>query len=656
MREKLLPQLACLTLIACLIPSSAFAKDDWLPIAPEDLVLKDNPASPGAKAMILYREVERDDKIGFASEYVRLKVFTEAGRSYGDVKIAFDRSGFNVESVRGRTIHPDGSVVPFTGQVFESAIAKLGNSFHVSSKAFTMPDVTPGSVIEYKYVLRWEAMDPSTHMYTYFPVDEIDVQQELFQRTLKLRLKPNDENIFSHFTSWYKLPPGAQVEEDKNSHMLTLSLSNLAAVEREVFMPPVSEVHARVLVFYSASNAMDAPTYWKDHGKQWYSSIDSFEKKGPASKVLGGVISSSDSPEAKLRKIYEYVQTFENLSYEFARSEKENKALNRRENKTVEDVLSNKYGYSTDLNYTFAALARAAGFDATILRVANRERLAFHKEWPSLSQLSHTIVLVHNGANALYLDPGSAYCPFGTIPWQYTNVSGMQVDKNAPTWVSIPLPAGPVGTVKRRAKMVLGIDGSLSGTVEVTFTGEDAFLRRVEAREEDEIARKKSMEELLQEWLPLKADIKLENVNDWKNASLPLIASYKIKIPGYASATGRRILLPSTLFAGSYRNPFLPEHRMHDIYMDYTYDRNDDVSITLPDKVKVDALPKNVADKNVVAELSVNYLNENGTLHFSRDFQLKGLFLDQKFYTPLRAYFQTIQSGASEAAILSMGD
>jgi hypothetical protein len=28
--------------------TSRAAKDDWLPIAPEDLALKDNPASPGA--------------------------------------------------------------------------------------------------------------------------------------------------------------------------------------------------------------------------------------------------------------------------------------------------------------------------------------------------------------------------------------------------------------------------------------------------------------------------------------------------------------------------------------------------------------------------------------------------------------------------------
>jgi len=41
-------------LIAGVSPTPATV--GWLPIPPEDLAMKDNPASPGADAMILYRE------------------------------------------------------------------------------------------------------------------------------------------------------------------------------------------------------------------------------------------------------------------------------------------------------------------------------------------------------------------------------------------------------------------------------------------------------------------------------------------------------------------------------------------------------------------------------------------------------------------------
>ena len=55
------------------------AKDEWLPISPEDLALKDNPASPGSDAMILYRDSAIDGEQNAFHEYVRVKVFTQQG-------------------------------------------------------------------------------------------------------------------------------------------------------------------------------------------------------------------------------------------------------------------------------------------------------------------------------------------------------------------------------------------------------------------------------------------------------------------------------------------------------------------------------------------------------------------------------------------------
>ena len=37
------------------------AADDWLPVLPEELSMKDYTPSPGAHAVLLYREVRTDD-------------------------------------------------------------------------------------------------------------------------------------------------------------------------------------------------------------------------------------------------------------------------------------------------------------------------------------------------------------------------------------------------------------------------------------------------------------------------------------------------------------------------------------------------------------------------------------------------------------------
>ena len=63
--------------VLCLSHSQqSFAGDDWLPVPPTDLALKDNAASPGANAMILYRESDMDSTESSVIQYVRIKIFT----------------------------------------------------------------------------------------------------------------------------------------------------------------------------------------------------------------------------------------------------------------------------------------------------------------------------------------------------------------------------------------------------------------------------------------------------------------------------------------------------------------------------------------------------------------------------------------------------
>jgi hypothetical protein len=636
---------------------TAQAKDDWLPITPEDLALKDNPAVPGSKAMILYRSIERDDATGSETEYVRMKIFPEEGKSYGDVVLPqFDRESFNIESIHGRTIHPDGSIVPFDGKVYEKIVAQ-GRGFKYHTKAFTMPDVTPGSILEYRYVIHWEAYDPASHVYYYFPRTELDIQHELYQRTAHFKIHPMHQDQLFWTLRTLNLPQDSKISQDKMTDSVSLDLTNLPAFEKETFMPPASELAARVLFFYSDTRIPAPDEYWKDFGNKWHGWAEGFmDKRGAASRDLASVISGGDSNDVKLHKIYEHVQSFENWTYEAAKSQKEAKTLKLRDNKSVEDVMKSKAGYRNELNRTFVALARAAGFDATLVRVTERDSALLHKEWPSSSQLTYEIALVRQDGKSVYLDPGSPFCPYGVVPWEDTGVTGLQLDKNAPVWVTTPVPEASGSGIKRVAKLALQEDGSLTGDVEVTFTGQDAFHRRLAERNEDETGRKKAMQELLQDWLIQKADIELVKVNDWKVSTAPLVVDYKLTVPGYVSQTGHRLLLPSTLFAGAYRNPFTGTKRLHPIFMEYLYDRNDDVSISLPTKFQVESLPKTVNSQNGVADLTITYASENGTLHMTRDFKLKGLFLDQKYYSALRSYYQGIQSETNEQAVLKMAN
>ncbi|MGA7908759.1 MAG: DUF3857 domain-containing protein, partial [Candidatus Sulfotelmatobacter sp.] len=133
-------------------PAAVFAGAGFQPVSPEELKMTSEPLAPGAPAVILYRQVDRDDngRTSHEDEYVRIKILTEEGRKYADVEIPFSKESDSVVGIHARTIKPDGSIVDFDGKVFEKPLVKA-RGLRVLAKTFTLPGVEVGSIIEYFY-------------------------------------------------------------------------------------------------------------------------------------------------------------------------------------------------------------------------------------------------------------------------------------------------------------------------------------------------------------------------------------------------------------------------------------------------------------------------------------------------------------------------
>src|SRR6266851_8838308 len=100
------------------------AGDEWQPISPEELKMTSVPEAPGAPAVFLYRQVDRNDSQRAANEYnyLRVKVLTEEGRNYANVEIPFEKGRTSVTGIKARTIRPDGTIANFDGKIYEQTI------------------------------------------------------------------------------------------------------------------------------------------------------------------------------------------------------------------------------------------------------------------------------------------------------------------------------------------------------------------------------------------------------------------------------------------------------------------------------------------------------------------------------------------------------
>ena len=107
--------------------------------------------APGAPAIYLYRQVDRDDALGEETNYVRLKILTAEGLKYASVEIPFSEGFESIHDIEARVIRPDGTANIFRGSVSDKAIGSA-RGVRQMAKSFTLPDVQVGSVVEYRYV------------------------------------------------------------------------------------------------------------------------------------------------------------------------------------------------------------------------------------------------------------------------------------------------------------------------------------------------------------------------------------------------------------------------------------------------------------------------------------------------------------------------
>src|ERR1700693_5137484 len=191
--------------------------DDWQPISPAELQMTSVAEAPGARAVILYRQVDRDDVANHQYTYVRIKILTEEGRKYANTEIPFFNGNESVHSIKARTIRPDGSIANFEGKPMDKMIVKA-KGIKYMAKVIVLPDVQVGSVIEYRYA------DQLKEHYAFD--SHWIVSEELFTKYAKFSLKPSQ--YFPVRFSWQGLPPGVVPKNERG--VIHLEVNDVGAV------------------------------------------------------------------------------------------------------------------------------------------------------------------------------------------------------------------------------------------------------------------------------------------------------------------------------------------------------------------------------------------------------------------------------------------
>ena len=148
-------------------------------------------------------------------------------------------------------------------------------------------------------------------------------------------------------------------------------------------------------------------------------------------KVAAEITASATTNDAKLNKLYEFVQTeIRNTTFDPDLTDEDRKKLPK--NKSVADVLKNKVATSQYVDLLFGAMANSLGFETRVAFLADRSELFFHPDMTNEAFLHAGAIAVKVGNDWKFYNPGVKFLPPGMLVWYEESVWALLVGEADP--------------------------------------------------------------------------------------------------------------------------------------------------------------------------------------------------------------------------------
>jgi hypothetical protein len=627
----------------------------------DELKMTADPKAPNSDAVYLNIEEIANDPLHFQSFYARVKVLKEKGKELATVEVPYLRGNFKVSDIKARTIHADGTIIPLAGKPEDLLISKNGDR-EFGRMVFTLSSVEVGSILEYRYELRYDDNHFSS------PFWEIQrpyfIHSAHYQFTPFKAFMPNSSVATSAYLTdakgdsvnsliwWANLPKDASIKTDIGGHF-NLNVADIPPIPDEEWMPPIQSLLYKVFFYYkSASTAQE---FWTKQAKVWSSSVDHFaEQSKTIQEAVAGLVAPGDSDLVKAQKLYKAVEALDNTDYSRKKSQSELKQMKLKDAKHAEDTWKQKSGDSEDIAQLYLALARAAGLKAYAMKVVARNRGVFDVTYMDLDQLDDTLVLLAIDGKGVLVDPGEKMAPFETLNWRHSSAGGLRQSADGAGYAITPIQPYTANTTTRVGHINVDDHGGITGNLQIIMSGQEALRWRQSALRNDETEVKKQFDHELETQVPDGVEAHVDHFLSLDDPDTNLMAMVKIK-GTLGTATSRRLLLPGFFFEARGHTPFVSqEKRLESVDMQYGDKVSEQITYQLPDGVVVEGAP---ADANIPwaghAVYVAKTVSTPGQVVTARTLVRAFTLAKPEEYQELRGFYQKIAAADQQQLVLS---
>jgi hypothetical protein len=658
-------------LLAVLAPAAAaLAADQFIAPTREELQMTSLPGYPGAAAVVLYREEITKDDLHEVLHYDRIKVLTEEGKKYANVELGYvtttgswDDQGDDktLDQIAGRTIHSDGTIIPFTGKPYLKVMAKTkGTNYDAryQAKIFTLPDVEVGSIIEYRYATRIN--DNIYESPTWLIQGDLYVKSAHYAWYPTTRDIQDEQGRSINSITWFPiLPAGAKIDhhetpggfENQSQHVYDLVVNDIPPQVDEEYMPPIGSYGYRV--YFNFSSYRSGDEYWKSEGKSWSRRVNSFANPNSALKeATAAIIAGAATQDEKLRKIYAAVMALENTDYTRQHEQREDKANGLGKLNNANDVLTHKRGNSRQIAELFVGMARAAGMTADLMLVPDRSQEFFLQGWLTFDQFDADVAIVNVDGKEQFFDPGARFCTYQHLAWQHTFVDGLRQKDGETAFAKTPGDGYTANVTSRVANLNMDGKAQITGSVEVSFAGAPALRWRQAALRGDQEGLQHDLRSSLEHMLPKSLDVTAITVDGLDDYEHPLKVSCHVS-GTLGSWAGKRLVMPADLFLADATATFPHEKREAAVYFHYAQAVQDALRINFPSAFAVEAapspakfdLPRAAVYNMTVTSAPTNFITR-------RVFVFGDIAVAPANYAPLRSFYSQLETNDQQSVVL----
>ena len=339
--------------------------------------------------------------------------------------------------------------------------------------------------------------------------------------------------------------------KEKDGYYMT-EVKHVPSFKDEPRMPPEYSIRPWMLLFYTKDGKIEPEKFWKDYGKKEYDSHKGLMKvSDEIKKAAADAVGAETDPEKKIEKIFNYVRATIKNPYDDRLNLSSDDLKKVKDNKNPSDTLKRGQGDWHDINMLFAAMVAAAGLEARTANLPRRSDVLFPKWFTDDYFMRTENIAIKIGDTWKFYDPSSRYTAFGMLSWEEEGQPVLITDSKEPVWINTPLSPPSKSMEKRIGKFKLLEDGTLEGLVTIEFTGHLGVYHKEYNDDDTPQQREETLKNSVRYYVLGSAeisDISIENVTD---PDKPFKYNFKIRVPGYATRTGKRIFLQPNVFERS---------------------------------------------------------------------------------------------------------